>query len=353
VRTPYRALLLRLVLFGFLTLALVYLAQVGWSLRHPPTPTPLPTRPLTLTSTPFPSPPSTPLVLPTPTAVFTWTPTPTRPMFSGERAYQHVLMQVSLGPRVPNSPSSRLARAYMRGVLERSQWAVQEEEFLYHGTALVNLVAKQGQGPIVILGAHYDSRPRADRDPVPAHRLTPVPGANDGASGVAVLLELSRVLRWNADAFQVWLYFFDGEDSGDIQGWDWAVGARHAAQALSPNEVQAMILVDMVGDCEQQFYWEGHSDSKLRAAIWEVARTLGFGDVFIPQERLSVMDDHVPFVERGIPAVDIIDFDYPYWHTVADTADKVCPQSLERVGRVLQEWIYRRFSAPSSPNRRS
>ncbi len=236
-----------------------------------------------------------------------------------------------------------MARAYMKGVLERSHWRVGEEEFTYRDTPLVNVVAKRGQGPIVILGAHYDSRPLADQDPVPQHRLTPVPGANDGASGVSVLLELSRVLQWAEKDFQIWLYFFDGEDSGHIRGWDWAIGARHAAEKLSSERVKAMVLVDMVGDCEQRFYWEGNSDPQLRAEIWEVARALGFGDVFIPQERLTVIDDHVPFAKKGIPAVDIIDFEYPYWHTVADTTDKVCPRSLERVGRVLQTWIYRRY----------
>ena len=249
-------------------------------------------------------------------------------------------MQTSFGPRVPGSQASVLARAYIRGALERMGWPVEIETFTYRGTALVNLRAHKGQGPVIILGAHYDSRPHADRDPDPSKRLTPVPGANDGASGVAVLLELARVLRWDERKYQVWLYFFDGEDSGQIQGWEWAVGARHAASAIAKDvHVNAMVLVDMVGDCDQQFYWEEHSDPLLRAEIWNLAHDLGFDETFIPEVRWNVIDDHVPFIERGIPAVDIIDLDYPYWHTVADTSDKVCPTSLWRVGRVLQVWV--------------
>ncbi len=99
------------------------------------------------------------------------------------------------------------------------------------------------------------------------------------------------------------------------------------------------MVVDMIGDADQQIYYEGYTNPALAAEIWTVAEELGYHDYFIPQLKHTIIDDHLPFVERGIPAVDIIDFDYPYWHTVADTSDKVSPDSLERVGRTLQVWL--------------
>jgi Zn-dependent M28 family amino/carboxypeptidase len=100
-----------------------------------------------------------------------------------------------------------------------------------------------------------------------------------------------------------------------------------------------MILVDMVGDADQQFYYEGNSDPALREELWQIAADLGYGETFIPEHRWTMIDDHVPFARRGIPAVDIIDFDYPYWHTTQDTCDKVSAQSLERVGRVVEQYV--------------
>jgi glutaminyl-peptide cyclotransferase len=123
-----------------------------------------------------------------------------------------------------------------------------------------------------------------------------------------------------------------------MPGWEWIVGSTYMAENLDV-EVEAMVLVDMIGDADQQLYYEGYSDAALRAVLWEVAAGLGYGDVFIPEVRHFMLDDHRPFLDRGIPAVDIIDFDYPYWHTVEDTADKAAPESLERVGRTLEVWL--------------
>ncbi len=106
---------------------------------------------------------------------------------------------------------------------------------------------------------------------------------------------------------------------------------------------EAMVLVDMIGDADQQLYYEGNSNFALRGRLWAIAAELGFGDAFIPQLKYTMIDDHVPFARRGIPAVDIIDFDYPYWHTVEDTADKASPDSLYRVGRTLEVWLENRL----------
>lgn len=262
--------------------------------------------------------------------------------FSGELAYRHVQAQMEMGPRIPGTEGWQRAGDYIVAELRRQGWEVQEMRFSYAGTPVRNIVGVRGQGPAVFFGAHYDTRRHADRDPDPSRRQDPVPGGNDGASGVAVLLELARVLGKEDLGLEVHLVFFDAEDQGEIAGWPWSVGAAYLARSLSPEEFpRYVVVVDMIGDAGQQLYWEASSDPVLRREIWALAAELGYRDVFTPTVRYNIIDDHRPFLQRGIPAVDVIDFDYPYWHTVADTADKVSPESLERVGRVLEEMVRR------------
>jgi Zn-dependent M28 family amino/carboxypeptidase len=202
---------------------------------------------------------------------------------------------------------------------------------------LRNLVARKGSGPVVILGAHYDTRPFADNDP-PETQAQHILGANDGASGVAVLLELARVLDLELVPYEVRLVFFDAEDSGRLDGWPFSVGAEQYADTLEVDP-KYVIVVDMVGDLDQRFYWEGYSDPDLNQAIWELAAELGYGEQFIPQVRWQIIDDHLPFIDRGWTALDVIDFEYPYWHTTQDTADKVSAESLARIGTVLEVFL--------------
>jgi Iap family predicted aminopeptidase len=140
------------------------------------------------------------------------------------------------------------------------------------------------------------------------------------------------------------LAFFDLEDngSGGLPGFQWIVGSTHMSQNLDVTP-QAMVLVDMVGDADQQLYYEGMSHPELRAELWRIGAELGFGDQFIPEVGYTLIDDHLPFALAGIPAVDIIDFNYEYWHTVEDTADKASAQSLMRVGRTLEVWLEERI----------
>lgn len=256
--------------------------------------------------------------------------------FDAARAYGDVKAQVDLGPRVPGSEASRKARAYITAELQRAGWTVAADRWTYQGVELENLVARRGQGPVVLLGAHYDSRARADRDGV--EPSAPVPGADDGASGVAVLLELARTLDPAKLHNEVRLAFFDAEDQGELQGWPWSVGARRVAEGLD-TQPEFVVVVDMVGDAQQELYWERSSTPWLNEQIWSLAGELGYSDHFVPEQKYSIIDDHTPFLERGIPAVDIIDFDYPYWHTGADTTDKVSPASLGRVGQVLERLL--------------
>jgi len=258
--------------------------------------------------------------------------------FDGERAYRDVVAQMQFGPRITGTEGNRRAGDYIAEQLKQAGWAVEFQEFGYKSTPIRNIIgrANLGKGPIISLGAHYDTRRWASQDPT--HSTDPVPGANDGASGVAVLLELARVLNLNKVHHEVWLVFFDAEDNGDIEGWDWLVGSTYMAETLKV-QPEAMILLDMIGDADQQIYYEMDSDRALSAKIWSIAAQLGYGDHFIPEPRWRIIDDHIPFVQRGIPAVDIIDFDYPYWHTISDTADKVSSDSLERTGRTLQVFL--------------
>jgi acetylornithine deacetylase/succinyl-diaminopimelate desuccinylase-like protein len=168
--------------------------------------------------------------------------------FAGARAYADVVAQCQLGPRLPGSEASAEAREYFARELRHAGWNVQEQTLVYRDVPLCNVIASKGSGPLVIVGAHYDSRATADRD---QRRDTPVPGANDGASGAAVLLELARSLDAKVLQNEVWLAFFDAEDQGQIDGWPWSVGAEYLAGGLDiPPEF--VIIVDMVGDADQQ-----------------------------------------------------------------------------------------------------
>ncbi len=265
--------------------------------------------------------------------------------FDGDRAYQDILRQVDLGPRTPGSPGQAGFIEWIIPQLEQLGWQTQVQETQMMGHTLRNIVASRGEAiaPWVILGAHYDTRLVADNDPDPSLRTTPVPGANDGASGVAVLLELARVLPPRPD-LRVSMVFFDAEDNGNIPGWDWILGSTAFVQTLE-GVPDAVIIVDMVGDSELTLYLEHNSDAGLQGEIWETARALGYENQFIPQYKYAITDDHIPFVRAGIPAVDIIDLDYPYWHTTLDTPDKVAPQSLRAVGHTLETWLAG-FSTP-------
>lgn len=284
----------------------------------------------------------------TPVPAASSTPEPVRPTatnasltaFDSQRAYEDVIYQVSLGPRTPGSAAHSQAVEWMKNVLEKNGWKVSVQETTQNGQPVRNVIASRGEGsPWRIIGAHFDSRMKADNDPDPANHNQPVPAANDGASGVAVLLELARVLPKDVPG-QVWLAFFDSEDQGRLPGWDWILGSRAFAAALD-GAPDAVVIVDMIGDADLNIYQERNSDPQITQELWETAASLGYEKQFIPELKYSMLDDHTPFLEKGIRAVDIIDFDYPYWHTVADTPDKVSAESLEAVGSTVLHWLQR------------
>jgi len=273
----------------------------------------------------------------------------TQEEFNADRAYLDVIKQVSLGPRTPGSVAHKNVIKWIIEELEKAGWETEIQTSRVSDHEIKNIIGKWGSGkPWVIIGAHYDSRFLADHDPIEANRNQPVPGANDGASGVAVLLELARVLPDYmerigdldrvARANTIWLVFFDAEDNGNISGWNWILGSSAFVQSLSQRPDTA-IIIDMIGDKDLRIFQEKNSDPSLSNEIWSAATILGYSDYFIPQLKHKIIDDHIPFINAGIRAVDLIDFDYPYYHTTLDSPDKVSGQSLKIVGDTLIAWI--------------
>lgn len=266
-------------------------------------------------------------------------PYPVDSKFDGQRALSDIETQVSFGSRTVGTKGHDQIVSWMRTELESAGWNVQIQNSEMLGHPIQNVIASRtDETPLIILGAHYDTRMYADKDPNSMNHTQPVPGANDGASGVAVLLELARTLP--QDRIPVWLVFFDAEDNGRIQGWDWSLGSQVFVKNLEffPESV---VIVDMIGDNNLNIYIEVSSDLALSNEIWDVALELGFRQ-FIPKVKHNIIDDHTPFLQVGIPAVDIIDIEYPYWHTTADTVDKVSAESLQAVGETLLTWISRK-----------
>lgn len=271
---------------------------------------------------------------------FIWTksnPQPA-PRFDGERALKDVAAQVAFGPRIPASEAHEKAIKYIQSELATAGWQSSVEIAQFGGQTALNILATRSkETPALILGAHYDSRLYADNDPNPVNHIVPVPGANDGASGAAVLLELARSLP--TDSIPTALLFIDIEDNGRIPGWAWILGSRAFATNLPIAPPQAVVIVDMIGDADLNIYMEKNSDVELTRQIWKTAKSLGYEQAFIPEYKFQVLDDHVPFIEKGIRAVDIIDLDYPYWHTIQDSPDKVSAASLQIVGDTLLTWV--------------
>ncbi len=281
-----------------------------------------------------------------------------RPAFSGERAFAHVERQVGFGPRVAGTAGHDAARAYFREILEQHSPRVVEQPFTFtrpdsaHTYTGYNVVASFNPDARerVMLAAHYDTRPRADRDPDPARRDEPVPGANDGASGVAVLLEMARLLDADPPDVGVDLVLFDLEDVGDYEGEvpdslavPFALGSEAFARDNPQYRPRYGVLLDMVGDKNLRIPQEGYSLQYARPVVervWRAARRVG-ADAFLDEPGGAVYDDHVAFLRRGIPVVDLIHSPFPEtWHTTADTPERVSAASLQQVGDVLVELLW-------------
>jgi glutaminyl-peptide cyclotransferase len=269
--------------------------------------------------------------------------------FNGTRAFLYLEEQCAFGPRPPGSSNLTECGTYIITALENKNWSVLTQSWTYRNTQLRNIMAGAIDFPQYVLLAHYDTRPIADREPDLLNRSIPILGANDGASGAATLMELAEVLPEEAKATTM-LLFVDAEDSGNYDGWEWIVGSTHFVSNLNPaqkSHIRAAILLDMIGDANLQLPREQFSTPPLIDAIWQVAAELNYHEIFLNTPGPYLIDDHRPFLDAGIPAVDIIDFTYPYWHTLEDTPNKCSATSLEVVGRVIEAFMEAQLDAPT------
>ncbi len=270
--------------------------------------------------------------------------------FNGTRAFTYLEGQCAFGPRPPGSSNLTACGDYIIADLEAKNWTVQTQTWTYRETQLRNIMAGAITFPEYVLLAHYDTRPIADSDPDPLNRSKPILGANDGGSGVATLMELAEVLPEEAKDVTM-LLFVDAEDSGNYDGWNWIVGSTYFVDRLNvaqQTNIKAAILLDMMGDADLQLPREGWSTDILVDAIWQIAADLNYDDIFLDTDGPAMYDDHRPFLSVGIPAVDIIDFTYPYWHTLEDTPDKCSATSLEVVGRVVEAFMEGQLANPTT-----
>jgi hypothetical protein len=270
--------------------------------------------------------------------------------FDSARAFRYLVDQCNLGTREPNSAGHEKAKAYFEDFLKNQKGAYSRDDFSYLDKALnktlkltnFHILFKGKGGKRRLFCAHWDCRPWADHDPDMISRTHPIPGANDGASGVAVLMELCNTISKKPPAFAVEIVLFDGEDYGKDQNQEWCLGSKHFASKADPGNYAYAVLLDMIGDKHLEIKREANSQKNapwLVDRIWGAAKAVG-ADAFLDEMGLAIYDDHIPLVEKGIPSVDIIDFDYPAWHTLSDVPDQCSPQSLGAVGGVLLKFMY-------------
>jgi len=273
------------------------------------------------------------------------------PHFNEQLAYDYLVAQCAFGPRVPNSPAHDECKEYLFNKLKQSVAVCRLQEFSYRDTIrnttleLANILASfnPDKKRRIMLCAHWDCRPTADHDPDSSKHDQPVPGANDGASGVAVLLVVAEILKDNPLPIGVDIVFFDGEDYG-IEGEpdQWLIGSKYFVNNIGSYRPRYVILLDLIGDADLNIYKEYYSMMKsewLVNRFWKAAE-LEAAEHFYQEIKHSVYDDHIPFLEIGIPAIDIIDFDYKWWHTVDDIPENCSASSLGEVGRVLVRFLY-------------
>ncbi len=283
------------------------------------------------------------------------------PEFDGHHAFQYLTRQCQFGSRVPGSAAHRQCGDFLVAELEKYADHLWEQGFSYRdkkdSTRVLkgrNIIASFNINPRrnfrVLLCAHWDSRPWADQDRDSTKHNQPVPGANDGASGVAVLLEMARILKQHPLSYGVDIILFDLEDSGDygaeqqpVSRNPFCIGSDYFVNYSNTYRPSFGILLDMVGDRNLRIPKEGFSVENAPEVVnlvWSAAKRIN-ARAFVDETGNPVIDDHFSFLQKGYPVIDLIDFDYPYWHTTEDTPDKCSAESLEEVGRVLVEVLYR------------
>jgi hypothetical protein len=264
--------------------------------------------------------------------------------FSGGGALAYTRRIVSFGPRPSGSEAMRKLQAYILGELKALGCPVIQDDFNASTplgpTPMKNIIARfpGTSGKIAVISGHYDTKPMPG---------TYFVGANDGGSSAAFLLEMAKTLAHAPHQDDVWLVWFDGEEAvAQWSEYDSLYGSRHLAERWAADgtlgRVKALINVDMIGDRDLQILEDMNSAAPLREMVWQIAERLGYGKHFL-RNQSSIEDDHIPFLRRGVSALDLIDLDYgpgkSYWHTDKDTMDKLSAGSFEIVGRVVLETL--------------
>ncbi len=259
---------------------------------------------------------------------------------SGEKALEHVRAQVDFGPRPPGSEALAKCREYIVNQLKGFGYQVEEDVFEaatpYGPKRMHNLIARSGKGDkgAIVIASHYDTKY------MEGIRFV---GANDGGSSTGLLLELARVLSRESHGLDYWFVFLDGEEA--FISWstfDSTYGSRHLARRWKKEgvteKVRALILLDMIGDKDLDVLRETNSTPWLREMTWATVEEIGLGGI-LSRSQGAVEDDHLPFIDAGIPAVDIIDLNYgpgnSFHHAETDTLDKVSAESMEKVGKLV------------------
>lgn len=289
------------------------------------------------------------------------------PQFNADSAYNYVAKQLEFGPRVPGSEAHKQCAEWFIDFFNDKADTVYVQDFrtrLYNGTGIdgKNIIAafNPEAKKRILLAAHWDSRPFADHDPDEKNWNTPIDGANDGASGVGVLMEIARVLKDNPINVGVDIILFDLEDYGApyylnlMTNDDWALGSQYWAKNPHVYNYRAYfgILLDMVGAPNAKFPKEYYSQQfapALSNDVWRIAREIGYADCFTNELGHPINDDHIYVnVHARIPMIDIIHLEnnsessfYPYWHTVKDNIEQIDPKTLGIVGDVVVNVIYR------------
>ena len=257
--------------------------------------------------------------------------------FDSSRAYEHLRQLVNIGPRPAGSPGIARAREYIIQQLKTAGVSVAEQAFVattpIGDVSMVNLIATipGARKERIAITGHYDTK---------LFREFRFVGANDGGSSAAFLIELARVLKARTNAFTVELIFFDGEEATlrDWGGTDHTYGSQHYVDAARKGgtlaSLKAMVLVDMIADRSPRFMRESNSTPWLTDIIWSTAQKMGHASIF-PNAATPIEDDHIPFLTAGVNATDIIDLDYPAWHTPADTLDQTSARTMQVVGDVV------------------
>lgn len=293
-------------------------------------------------------------------------------LFNESNAYDHISSQLDFGFRVPGTLEHDMCADWIRNEIEPSVDSVVTHNFTIQKEGLAaydcqNILGKLNtdEEKIVILGAHWDSRNVSEKDYI--DRNLPIPGANDGASGVAVLIELARALSFYTINLtcQIWFLFIDAEDQGytngmyGIQDWSYVEGSpifvENIENFYDPSEenLECFILLDMVGGTNLTFIKESRSDDNLHEGIFTEGRLLGYNESFpVTPKIMSINDDHIPFTELDVPVVDlIIDFLYGDWthhHTHSDDLSNIDPESLKITGRTIESFIKTYYSIDSN-----